>query len=421
MRQRLPISDAKNRMARSVRHAGFTVLELLIASTVMIIVLAMVLQMTAAVADVWKNTSSKISAFQGARAGFDAMARSLGQATLMSYHDYVDGGNPPQPRTSAAGFTPLGYARASELHFLSGPANTLVPGANTNNTQGHAVFFQAPLGVVKQPADFRGLNNLLNAVGFFLEYADDKSVWPDFIRNLMGSETRRRFRLMQWVQPSEEFAVYNSTKPTGSQYIYDRTWISNGLVDLGFSGISPPAGKSRPRAIGSNIVMMVIRPQISFIDEDQLVGPITDNRFGGKLAPRYLYDSRSWEVQSGSVTVDNSLRTTRLGGGPAGANDPLALVKLMRNQLPPLVEVAMVAITDADAQRLSTKHGDQIPPELRLPPNTFHTRSGPTAANAADYFDDDLQTYTTQLADNGISHRVLRATIQVTGAKWSKD
>lgn len=404
---------------------GFTVVELLVASVVMVIVLGIVLQVTASMADVWKNTTSKISAFQGARAGFDAMARALGQATLMSYFDYVDGSNPPQPRTAAAGFTPMGYARASELHFLSGPAVGLVPGATDNNCQGHAVFFQAPLGVVRTPGDFRGLNNLLNAVGFFLEYADDKAVWPAFIRNLMGSEVRYRFRLMQWIQPSEEFAVYAATAPTGSPavYRYNQNWIRDHLVDVGFSGLTVPSGKSRARAIGSNIVMMVIRPQISFVDEEELVGPITDNRYGGKLAPRYRYDSRSWTVQGSGPgnSVDTSLRTTRLGGGSATANDPLALVRLMRNQLPPLVEVAMVAITDADAQRLSQESGASIPEALRLPPNTFHTRTGATGERAADFFDDDLQAYADKLADNGISHRVFRATIQVTGAKWSRN
>lgn len=408
---------------REQSHAkGFTVVELLVASVVMVIVLGMVLQMTASVADVWKKTTSKISAFQGARAGFDAMARALGQATLMSYYDYVNGDVIPQPRNGDATFTPMGYARASELHFLSGPSEGLVPGGNSNNTQGHAVFFQAPLGVVKSPGDFRGLNNLLNAVGFFLEYSDDKSVWPAFIRNLMGTENRYRFRLMQWIQPSEEFKVYESTKPSGSPpaYRYNRNWINNHLVDIGFSGLTPPSGKSRARAIGSNIVMMVIRPQISFVDEEELVGPITDNRYGGKLAPRYLYDSRSWTVGADSVPGYNSLRTTRLGGASASSTDSLALVKLMRNQLPPLVEVAMVAITENDAERLGATT-TQIPEELRLPPNTFHTRTGPTAANAADFFDDDLATYTAKLADNGISYRVLRATIQVTGAKWNRD
>lgn len=390
----------------------------------MVIVLGIVLQVTSQVAEIWKKTTSQISAFQGARAGFDAMARALGQATLMSYYDYVDGQNPPQPRTNASDWEPISYARASELHFLSGPSSELVPGANANNTQGHAIFFQAPLGVVKDPSRFRGLNNLLNAVGFFLEYSDDKQLWPAFIRNLMGTDTRFRFRLMQWIQPSEEFAVYTTTQPTSSQYRYSQAWFRNHLVELGFTGLNPPAGRSRARPLGTNIVMLLIRPQISAVDEQRLIGPITDNRFGGKLAPRYRYDSRSWAVQQGGAggSVDASLRNARLGGGASsGSGDRLALVNLMRNQLPPLVEVVMVAITDNDAQRLNRQYQSNIPDELKLPPNTFHTRTGATLSNAADFFEDDLKAYTDKLAAAGIAHRVFRSTVQLTGAKWSEN
>src|SRR5690606_21235079 len=70
-----------------------------------------------------------------------------------------------------------------------------------------ACFFQAPHGVTRDPGLAR-LNNLLTAIGFFVEFNDDTdpstlSLKPDFI-----TQPGWRYRLMQLVEPAEDLGVY---------------------------------------------------------------------------------------------------------------------------------------------------------------------------------------------------------------------
>lgn len=387
---------------------GFTLIEIMVATVIMVILMGIIFQLTASMADIWRSTAGKIGAFQGARAGFDAMARALEQATLMTYLDYVDNQNPPQPRdpTNPA-WTPHTYARASELHFVSGPVQELVPGANAGNTQGHAVFFQAPLGVVKDTANLGQLNELLNAVGFYVEYTDDKSIWPDFIQAIIGSTPRYRFRLMQWIQPSEDFAVYSSTMPAGSTYNYSPNWFKNSMPNVGASSVS--AGQTRPRMIAENVIALFIRPRLAENDEDVLDdGALNGSATGGKLAPTYRYDSRSWTagyVPNGSV----NLRTANFGSSSK------RLVDLMRNQVPPLVDVVMVAIDPKAAERLGQE--TSIPSDLRVPAGRFELSANLFAPQG----NSDLDAYEQQLQDANISYRVFRSTLTMKGAKWSAE
>jgi uncharacterized protein (TIGR02599 family) len=399
------------------RPRGFTLVEIMVATVIMVILMGIIFQLTASMADIWRSTAGKIGAFQGARAGFDALSRGLEQATLMTYLDYVNDDSIPQPRSAGATtFVPKTYARASELHFVSGPSRELVPGANANNTQGHAVFFQAPLGVVNDTAIFGELNEVLNAVGFYVEYTDDKGIWPNFIQGIMGSSMRYRFRLMQWIQPSEQFRVYQSTKPVGVAYSYNRDWFVSGIPNIGSTSVAP--GQVRPRMIAENIIAIFIRPRFSAADEDLLDdGLINDSATGGRLAPSYRYDSRSWSASGFPSAGPVNLRTAVV----PGTSPPLRLVDLMRNQLPPLLDLVVVAIDPKDADRLCRQ--ESIPDVLRIPANTFDQRS---ATNAADFLfqpdgsgQSDVEKYEAQLGAAGVNFRSFKSTLTIKGAKWS--
>jgi uncharacterized protein (TIGR02599 family) len=343
----------------------------------------------------------------------------------MTYLDYVDAGTTaggvPQPPDieyvqgpngkfpkKVDSFKPVSYARCSELHMLCGPSTELIPGATDNNVQGHAIFFQAPLGVAKDATTFGALNELLNAVGFFVEYTDDKPVWPAFIRDIMGSTPRYRFRLMQWVQPTEQFKVYDVTTPsekTNGKHKYSNEWFYRYLPEPGATSV--PSSQTRARMIAENVIAVFFRPRLSEADEDQIDGPPVNSATGGRLAPTYRYDSRMWT--NGYVDMAFRANATFAPGGPK-------LVNLWRNQLPPLLDVVLVAIDPKDADRLCRQ--ESIPDVLRIPPNTFHLRSQP---NAADFLQNDIEEYEAQLGAAGVNFRTFRATLTLKGAKWSAD
>ncbi len=114
-----PLPPSVRRDRRS--PAAFTLVELLVSMVLLILIVAIVLQMSDQTGKIWHDSASKIQSFQDARAGFEAMTRKLSQATLNTYYDYYDAKN--RPRKSLTGsdlvnFTPSRYDRISDLHFI---------------------------------------------------------------------------------------------------------------------------------------------------------------------------------------------------------------------------------------------------------------------------------------------------------------
>ena len=66
---------------RAGRAAGFTLVELLVASAVFMLILVLVLSITSQTSQVWKRSAAKIEAFQGARAAYETITTRLRQAT----------------------------------------------------------------------------------------------------------------------------------------------------------------------------------------------------------------------------------------------------------------------------------------------------------------------------------------------------
>jgi uncharacterized protein (TIGR02599 family) len=90
--------------------------------------------------------------------------------------------------------------------------------------------------------------------------------------------------------------------------------------------------------------------------------------------------------------------------------DPLINSK---SQLPPLVQVTLVAIDETTATRLA--HGS-IPPDFGLDPLFMAGQS-----NSADHYADQLRTLIDALNSRRLSHRVFTTTVSIRGAKWSRD
>lgn len=370
-------------------RAGFTLLELLVATTVLLLMMAVLLQLTGGVGQLWKSSSGKISAFQSARSAFATITRSLARSTLNTYNDYVD--KDGEYRTSGnTAFTPNNFLRTSELHFLSGPAAQLVPGADGVKNPGQAIFLQSPTGATDDSA-LTHLNRSLNAIGFYIQYGTaDASLLPSWLQGLFG--TVNRFRLIQIVQPTESLGVYNSTATAG----YDLTWLAP-------FGVPAPTGAPRARVLAEDVSLLVFRPRLSPKDEEA-VAPQLGAAFSAAtqesiLSPNYHYDSRAWE-----------------SGYPGGqrvlaASAPDARKNIMRNQVPPIVDVAMVCLDRRSLARFDPTAATP-PAVLQVPANLFTDSS---------QFEADLATYGKQLSDAGIRYRLFRTSVELQGAKWSNN
>jgi uncharacterized protein (TIGR02599 family) len=286
---------------------AFTLLELMLAMTVLVLLMVLIMQVVGFTQKVTTLVSGQLQSFQEARIGFERLARKLPQATLNTYWDYDNPTNPTK------------YQRNSELQFLCGPTgNSLFSGLlDPQKNPSHALFFEAPIGFFKS-SNYSGMETLLNACGYYIQFGSDAaqkpfSQYPSLIRE------RWRFRLMEWLPPSESLAIYKKTNANPSYNASD--WI-----DLTATETVHP--------LADNVVALIVLPKLS---------PSEDST-GTQLSSDYCYDSRT------SVTSD-----------------------VRKNQLPPLVQIVMVAIDEPSATRLAALYGSTMPP--LVPATLFQTSS----------------------------------------------
>ena len=317
--------------------------------SLLVLVLTTITEQTGAA---WRQTSGKIEQFRSARDAFDSITRRLSQATLNTYWDYD---NPT---------TPTRYIRQSELRFLSGPMDAIAgtpPGGKAWPT--HGIFFQAPVGFSVTPAagspDPTGLENLLNTWGYFVEFGEDNASSPPFPTHTV----RYRYRLYEFMEPANDLKLYNLT--SGNFAYNGKDWFLPSLK----------ANKRPVHALADNVIALVLVPKLS-AQEDQTAT---------QLAPDLLYDS----------TTSKS----------AADINP-------KNQLPPVVQVTMVAIDETSAARLAA--GSSIP-EIGL-----GTKFASTPAAAAKV-QDDLKSLQEYLTSRKINFRVFTDSVILRTARWSTE
>jgi len=283
---------------------AFTLVELMVAGVVLVILLAIIFSITSQTSRLWKSTNSKITAFQNARAAFEALTRNLSQATLNHYYDYYDQ-NWQHVDAGGINGTAANYGRFSELEFVSGPA----AGVFTNGAAGkvsHALFFQAPLGKVDDTNLAIESASMMNALGYYVEFGGRSQYdqIPKFLQGAAGSD-RKAFRLIEWTQPAEKLEIY------------DKSFLSNKPWDW-FA--RPVAAGGHSRVMADNVVALVVLPMSQ-------VGDLA-------FAPQYFYDST-----------------------PASGYD-----SARSYLLPALLQVTLVAIDEDSAQRLRQVYGDTAAP-----------------------------------------------------------
>lgn len=329
------------------RASAFTLIEMMAAAAVFSLILFVIFSVTQQMGNAWRSARSKVESFQGARLAFEAITRTLSQATLNTYYDYFDALGHSRPPEGSSSFSPHHYGRQSNLHFISGSETSagtpLVSGQVT-----HAVFFQNPRGYAGN-AQLQGMDTLLNACGFFIRRSED-TLRPGFLDDLPHAPPNPiRYRLMQFLQPSENLEIYNGGG--------DNDWFTKPLAQS-----SPPI-----QQLAENVIALILLPRWSAVD-----GPAA----GDPLPPDYNYDSR--KTVSGSAT---QLKT--------------------EHQLPPLVEVVLVAIDEASARRLGDKEAPTV--EFKDPAN----------------FDKDLKDLEGKLVAQGLTYRIFRTTVALRNSKWS--
>ena len=442
------------------RQSAFTLVELLVSTALIAVLMLLLLSTVDQTQNLWKRTTAKVAQFQASRAAFEAMNRRLSQATLNTYWRAFDA-------TSGNAKADFLFRRQSELQFISGhlsDASTdsgMVPGIFTSKPSipglktptdraypTHGVFFFAPIGITEEPGlagsgfektrRFRGLDSMLTACGYFVEYGDDPNrpkILPRATAAASGVPARNRFRLMELSVPAEEVTVYkrvdsvggNASDPTlstptstvpwkysSTPQILDRT--SNHYVGRVVTGPDPlkPTLKSnaswvRPfwmevgfrrttldttntvnrfaygRVMADNVIALIVLPKLAEKDRSSPTEV-------GSLAPEYQYDSwRILKQDAGTVGVANSARD---------------------NLLPPIVQVVMVAIDENSALRLPA---DDIP-DWTIGSKQLFTKVKDEADLIA-----DLAELETRLQASNVNYRVFSTDVVIRASKWSKD
>jgi uncharacterized protein (TIGR02599 family) len=344
------------RSIRRRRTAAFTLVEVLVASAIVVVMVGFLLTVTDQTARIWTSTSAKVEQFREARSGFERVTTRLAEATLNTYWDY----------DSAT--APTRYERRSELRFVSDSAASLLGTSGTTTRITHAVFFNAPMGLAATDAD-RGLANALNALGYFVEFGDDTSQRPAFITaDMLGS--RWRFRLMEFAQPTEKFSLYQFTN--GNPGAKTTAWFT--------ADVNSTAAAGMKRVVAENVIAFIITPRLAKAEEL----PLQSNPTHSPLAPAYSYDSTN--------THANPLLNPR-------------------NQLPPVVQLTMVAIDDRSAEKLgldSTKS------------DVFEIVQSNLFQNTAN-FTQDLATLEATLAQKKVRYRIFTTNVHIRAAKWSRE
>lgn len=393
-----PDPVSRSRRAKPEPKA-FTLTELLVATAVFFIILGVVLQLTDQTSRVWRSATSKIQAFQEARAGFDSATRNLAQATLNTYYDYYDASTPPKARASMttnaqlAAFVPATYDRQSDLHFICGQATTLLAASPAPiKTQTQAVFFQAPKGYSVQYTD---LDTALNACGYFLQFDDGAASVPDFIKNAPGYQPRYRFRMMEMTQGTEGLSVYQNATTAPNDWF-----------------IKNAATNSRP--IAENVIALIILPKLADRQDDPSGGG-----GGVSLAPRYNYNSRvplkatsdaSWASANPAFPPD-AFTAYPTGGGTTAAT--------RHHQLPPIIRMIMVVIDEASASRLQGT-STSVPAGINLANTTLFTDATRLDADLTT-MEDICNAKSGNLTGNTVklNYRIFSTDIIMRQAKWS--
>lgn len=392
--------------SRKSNRGGFTIVELMVSTAIVALVMVILLQLTDQMTATWQYTRSKAEQFREARNAFDTMTRRISQATLNTYWDYDDSSNPQS------------YVRASELRFICGPmqngAKPLDRGTRLRRPT-HGIFFQAPFGLIAPTGSgpdweqFKGLDEALNTCGYYVEVNGDDDLRPEFLAGRYEiAPLRIRSRLMELMQPAGAMSLYRYTSGNPGELPlikrnpgFSREWVKE-LLDQ-TSGSDSDASNFRgllAHPLAENIIALIILPKLPARDVEEL--PLTPEEKETALAPAYFYHS------------DET-------GAAEGKPGKLAAALNSKHQLPPIVQITMVAIDEASARQLDLRDITDDP---------LGIQNSECFISAGDFKEDllydqssstGLDSLEKRLIDRRMNYRIFTQNVTIRGAKWSQE
>lgn len=349
---------------------AFTLVELLVSTVVLAVLMITCVTAVDAVRRSVTSVRGKAQQFREARQAFDIITRTLSQATLNTYWDYYYSGTGTNEAPATSIVPPSAYIRHSELQFQLGRASILIGGgATAAKNPGHAVFFQAPLGLTQGSGK---LGSLLNARGFFIQFGDDATNRPPFFSDY-EIPVRHRYRLIEYRPPAER-----TTSLAGNAiYSHPVDWFRQNL-------------DTSTRVVADNILLLVLSPRVS--DEDARVAKKSPQW----LAPRYTYNS---------LDVDNSTPAVE----KVSLNKAGEAVQGTQHLLPPFVTVTMVALEETSAARWAEQNGNAA--------TDFLEQAGAPFTDAAKHAD-DLAALEAWLDGQKLHYETFSTTVALLNARW---
>jgi uncharacterized protein (TIGR02599 family) len=310
-----------------------------------------------------KTSTSKVDAFQSARTSMESVSRTLGIATLNTYWDYYILSEGSYTNRGNSTTAPSAYGRQSDLQFL---ATNLGGGLNGMDTVTHGLFFQAPIGYSTNTNAIQP-PGCLNACGFFVAYGGDPGLATMLANNskLSSITNKPRFRLYQWLRSADGLSVVPNTGVLDTG-----TWMGSAVFTTNVSSLA----ENNVSSLAENIVAFVVRvPDTS-----------------ATIATNYGWNSRTnWS--SGSPSQPTTM-----------------------HQLPPLVEITMVAVEESAVNRLAGSASSSSDAASKL----GITGIGSLFSDSSQY-DADLQQVTDGLSSKSVPYRVFTATVPLRESRWS--
>jgi len=345
----------------SKRLQGFTLIEVGLSMVILSLILLVSVQVLNQTQRTLKHGIARVEQFREARMAFEIITENLRQALLNTYQAYQYNSGPTPTIPTSVTQSPTKYIRQSELQFITGPAQTLLPGGQAGQLSTHAMFFQARLGLSDREG-YEGLSRLLCGRGYMIMYTGNDAFRPKHV-----TEQSRRFRLWEYRPTAEENTVY-SVKP-GQWFLK-----APQNVITASENITAPADT---RPLAENIIALIISPQVTADDA------ALKKSKPWWIAPGYFYDSTSLA----NVTSDS----------PQGT----------QHMLPPRVEVTLVAIDEASARKLAQKYPDTMPQLVST-----------EAFTVADNRQKDLKTLEANLRAEKLNYQIFSTTISMRNSKW---
>lgn len=350
------------------RTLAFTLIEVLLSMVILAMIMLIVTQVIGQAQKSWKAASSRVTQFREARAAFDTLTRNLRQATLPTYNDWLYGTSrtPTKPTD-----VPTGIQKSGDLGFVADRSTTLVVGGGSGDIlPGHAVIFQAPIGLSDTPASSGGsgaleyakLKSLLNARGYFVRFGSDSDYVPVALASKL--QDKYRYRLYEYRPPTEINSALDTDIAAGD-------WAKI------------PSSGNYIVPVAENIVAVVIG--LSFAAPEASSAP--------SLA-------RPATASSSSVPFFSAYNSYT--GKASGGSGTVGLA-----QLPRAAQLIMIAMDEDSANRLAQQNGSAPPSIISGSGASF---TDPTV------YDQDVERVRNAMQRLHINYRIFSAIIMLPAA-----